>query len=193
MTAAEAAEAAGVENVAFSDAAKGEKEETALHRACRHGCEETVRLLIAVGGANVHARSNAGRTPLLLAAEFGFAPVVRLLVDAGADVHACTFQKKTALYCAAERGHPAVAEVLLAHGAKSDMLRETTFGTTPMFIASRNQSRGVEALMINAATKKKSRKRKVGTKGSGRDLLRGDSELLFSSEYLDHQYKRIGM
>ena len=192
MTVAEAAQAAGVENVTFSDVAKGEKEETALHRACRNGDAEVVRLLIRVGGANVHARSNAGRTPLLIAADFGFAPVVQHLVDAGADVHAATFQKKTPLYCAAERNHPEVAKILLAHGAKSDMLRETTFGTTPMFIASRNQSRGVEALMINAA-RKKGKKRKVGTKGSGRDLLRGDSELLFSSDYLDHQYKRIGM
>ena len=193
MLPAEAAAAAGVENVSFSDVAKGEKEETALHRACRNGDAEVVRLLITVGGANVHARSNAGRTPLLIAADFGFAPVVQHLVDAGADVHAATFQKKTPLYCAAERNHPEVAKILLAHGAKSDMLRETTFGTTPMFIASRNQSRGVEALMINAATRKKGRKRKVGTKGSGLDLLRGDSELLFSSDYLDHQYKRIGM
>mgnify|MGYP002413614676 CR=1 FL=1 len=69
--------------------------------------------------------------------------------------------------------HPEVAKILLAHGAKSDMLRETTFGTTPMFIASRNQSRGVEALMTNAAPKTKGPKRQGGTKGSGRDRPRG--------------------
>jgi len=59
---------------------------TPLHRACRAGAADAVRVLITNGKADVNARSGRGWTPLMYAARWGSLPVVKLLLEANADV-----------------------------------------------------------------------------------------------------------
>ncbi|MCA9491816.1 MAG: ankyrin repeat domain-containing protein [Myxococcales bacterium] len=59
---------------------------TALHCAIANGHAQTVALLLE-RGASTQATDEAGFTPLMLAAELGLLPVVKLLLTHGADPH----------------------------------------------------------------------------------------------------------
>jgi ankyrin repeat protein len=71
-------------------------------------------------GADIHARSNGGFTPLLFAARVGDLESAKLLIAAGADVNDKTRDETSALVVAAVRGHAALAIQLLEHGADPD-------------------------------------------------------------------------
>ena len=90
---------------------------TALHWSA--GDIEKVRVLLA-HGADVDARSNDGRTPLLAAAAVrGNSAVVALLLDKGANpsaFSAAAFGPVTAVTEAAKQGDEAMVRLLLARG-----------------------------------------------------------------------------
>ena len=56
-------------------------------------------------GADIHARSNAGTTPLLFAVRRGSMAIVRALVAAGADVKQARPDRATPLLVAVINGH----------------------------------------------------------------------------------------
>src|SRR5688572_22124321 len=88
---------------------------TALHLAV--GDARKVRILLD-RGADVHARSALGRTPLLVAASTnGTVETVRLLLSKGADVNAADTSGVTPLLAAASVDDAAVATLLLERGA----------------------------------------------------------------------------
>jgi ankyrin repeat protein len=70
-----------------------------------------VQILLAAGAA-VDARQRGWKTPLMLAAAAGNAPVVRVLLDAGADAHARDEARQDALALAMARGHAEVGQLL---------------------------------------------------------------------------------
>ncbi|HET7698662.1 MAG TPA: ankyrin repeat domain-containing protein [Vicinamibacterales bacterium] len=74
---------------------------------------EKVRLL-ANAGADVDSTSDFGRTPLMLAAQAGAAPVVKLLLERGAEA------TPAALTGAASRGNLEAVRLLLAAGARDN-------------------------------------------------------------------------
>jgi ankyrin repeat protein len=82
------------------------------------GQPDAVRLLLAAR-ADVNARSKAGRTALIEAAEQGQLEAARLLIAAGADLN--TYQRGwgTALKTAERTGHNDIAEMLRKAGAQS--------------------------------------------------------------------------
>ena len=83
----------------------------------------------------------------LRACEHGHEDVAAMLVENhSVDIHTLTFRNKTPLYAAAEGNHAGIARLLLGHGAWDDIAVETTYGTTPLFIANRNGCRAVEQL-----------------------------------------------
>jgi len=55
---------------------------TALHYACRNGKAQSAQFLIQ-NGADIHAKTDAGITPLMCAATNNHAPIVNDLLDAG--------------------------------------------------------------------------------------------------------------
>ncbi len=65
------------------------------------------------GGADVNPFGERGRTPLMLAAQAGFADGVKLLLDAGADATFPDDTGETAFVKAAGGGHEDAVELLL--------------------------------------------------------------------------------
>jgi ankyrin repeat protein len=71
-------------------------------------------------GADIHARSTGGSTPLLFAARVGDLESAKRLLAAGADVDDTTPDETSALVVAVVRGHTALAMHLLERGADPD-------------------------------------------------------------------------
>lgn len=89
---------------------------TALHCAIAGGHATTVDLLLS-RGASTRATDEAGYTPLLLAAELGLLPVVKLLLAHGADPHV-EIGDHGALTAARRNRHAQVAALLRQVGVR---------------------------------------------------------------------------
>jgi ankyrin repeat protein len=82
---------------------------------------------------DINTRDRRGATPLMVAAAFGNAEEVRLLLDVGADVNAKDDFDATALIWAA--GDPAKSRMLIERGA--DVMAQSKQGRTPLMVAAR--------------------------------------------------------
>ena len=90
---------------------------TALHEAA-YGHPEVMAVLLAAG-ANVHARTDDGLTPLAYTLDRrSNIKCCALLLAAGADVDDCGEGDYTPLYCAIEEGRRDIVKMLLRAGAK---------------------------------------------------------------------------
>jgi tetratricopeptide (TPR) repeat protein len=135
------------------------------HGAAPHGCmirllsgstyaEKTVvewvpKLLAA--GASVDEQYDSGATALLIACEFKYRKVVRLLLDHGANVDLATLDGRTPLGHASFLGHTRIVKLLCEHGA--DTSHTTPEGTTPLdFACINNQSGAARALQYRGAS-----------------------------------------
>ena len=98
------------------DAATIETRSTALMWAVAEAHPDSVRALLDAG-ANPHASTAAGFTPLLFAARNGDIPMARLLFAAGVDVDHTGADGTHALPYAIVRGHDDFARFLLDRGA----------------------------------------------------------------------------
>jgi hypothetical protein len=73
---------------------------------------------------------------LFVAAEKGFTPIVEELIKRpDIDVNKMTSGKKTALYVAIERGYIDCVRHILRRCKLADLYLETSFSTTPLYIA----------------------------------------------------------
>jgi uncharacterized protein len=71
-------------------------------------------------GADVNARDEDGRTPLVSAVLGGSGGLLGLLLESGADVNAADREGWTALHFAAQEHEPEIARILVARGANVD-------------------------------------------------------------------------
>ncbi len=90
--------------------------QTALMWALGEKHTQVARKLIE-HGADIHAATTLGFTPLLFAAREGDLEATKMLVDAGADVNTTAKDDLSALHVATLRGHGEVAALLLDRGA----------------------------------------------------------------------------
>jgi ankyrin repeat protein len=108
-----------LEHGAVVDAREHWRGQTALMWAAVEGHIAVQRLIDA--GADVHARSNGGFTPLLFAVREGHIDATRLLLDAGANVHDAAPDETAALVVAILNGHFELAATLLDRGANPNI------------------------------------------------------------------------
>ena len=107
---------------------------TDLHRAAAKGDVATVQKLLDLG-VPVDVREHKGGTPLYEATRRGQLDVMKLLLKNGADVDDAGQEGLcTPLCLAAEYNQVEAARLLLKHGA--DINHQTTFGNTPLHMAS---------------------------------------------------------
>ena len=85
--------------------------------AAREGHLGAAKLLLG-NGADIEAKDQGGKTPLISASESSQPEVMKLLLDKGADTNAKDKHNRTALKLAAEGSHTQIVELLKAHGAK---------------------------------------------------------------------------
>jgi ankyrin repeat protein len=105
-----------------------------LHLATLHGHAAMARLLIE-RGATLEARDGHGRTPLIVAANFGKEDLAKLLLDAGADPLAKDdIYGETAILLAALSGNTKIAALLPSHGVDVNY-RSGHRGASPLHYA----------------------------------------------------------
>ena len=96
-----------------------------LHRAASAGALPPLRRLMAVAGADLHARDAEGATPLHAACAHGRVGAAELLLRARASGHAPDAHGVTPLLAAAAGGHAACVKLLLRVGARTDAVDAT--------------------------------------------------------------------
>ena len=105
-------------------------EGTPLQMAIHHERNEDMAVSLVESGAKLQEFS-FGNTDLHLAAIWGFADLVPVLVRHGADVNAVNEYGHTPLYYAARHGYRKTAEALIAVGAEKSAIVETNYGKAP--------------------------------------------------------------
>ncbi len=123
-----------------------------LFEACAAGELERVERLIASDASAVNSFSADGWTPLHLAAFFGHAKIVELLIAHSADVLARSRGENgnTPLHAALAGNHKFVAGVLIGHGA--DVNAPDAQGWRPLHLAAANNNMdAIEALIAQGA------------------------------------------
>lgn len=96
---------------------KTNKELSALVKSKCQEPVEITRLLIEKG-ADINARGQDGRTPLMIAAIKGYAEIVKLLIANGADVTIRSAKGETALSLAKAYNNNEIQKLLKAAGAR---------------------------------------------------------------------------
>lgn len=97
-------------------------------------------------GTHPGSRDENGNTPLLIAAQRGYAQMVKKLLEQGADVDARNDYGTTALMFASDYGHAEIVRILLDHGATVN-LKDVRGHTALMFAANKGYEEIVEMLL----------------------------------------------
>ena len=114
--------------------------ELTLFEACAAGELERVERLVAEKTVDINAQSDDGWTPLHLAAFFGHAKVVELLLAHGADTapRSTNPNANTPLHAALAANQKMVAGLLIGHGA--DVNAADGGGWRPLHLAAANNN-----------------------------------------------------
>ena len=145
---------------------------TPLIVAAEAGFGDIIQLLLDQG-ADIEAQTSSGKTAVYAAAENGHVDAVRVLMDANCCVSTPTYRNKTPLYAASEQGFVEIVKLLLRRSTKQDLFTETTYGTTPLFIASKQRNHTVKSLLVDFCLQCDSRSKKTRQRrqpSSGRPL-----------------------
>ena len=115
--------------------------------ASRSGHLEIVQYLTE-NGADVNISTNAGWTPLNIAADRGYLEIITHLIDCGAEINSQNNKGATPLFNACKNGHYEIVRILIESGA--DVNIEDCIGRMPLFIANSNNHGKIVNLLVNA-------------------------------------------
>ncbi|KAK7574024.1 hypothetical protein V9T40_011215 [Parthenolecanium corni] len=107
--------------------------ETALHIACKHGCEENVLILLQRGCDPEKKTFLTGDAALHIAAFNGYMKIVRYLLNYRANIDVKNNKGYTPLHLAAVAGHYDITGILLTNGA--NILSLDNDGNLPLHFA----------------------------------------------------------
>lgn len=140
---------------------------TPLHEACRankpnSGC---IKLLLdAKADINARVNNDEQESALMIAANYGNAENVALLLQYGAKINDVNYEEKTALHIASQKGRDKAVEVLLNNGA--DINGKSKNGNTALNYACTQGHSNVAELLINRGAEVN-----IVAKGCDHDLL----------------------
>lgn len=115
--------------------------------ALEHANVEAVYRLAQTHPELCNERTDAGRTPLCLAAECGHKELVALLLAKGADVNPPSYNGEPPLYLAAQHGQRDITALMLAHGAAVNGINALSI--TPLHEAVEVGQKGVAELLLS--------------------------------------------
>lgn len=134
--------------VAVSASAQTPASPERFYQAIRSNDLSAVRALVMEAG--VDGRDAQGQTPLMVAAAFGSADAVRLLLAGGADVRAASGTGVTALHLAVTD----LSKTRMLLDAGADVNAVSSLGRTPLIVAaSANRTGAVVRLLLSAGAK----------------------------------------
>lgn len=132
----------------------------ALHVAAKNGFSDITSLLCK-NGSDLNAKiTQANKSPLMLASEFGHTETAKTLIESGASVNAQDSEGSGPLFLAAEGGHLDTVKLLLDNGA--DFKAESNEGVTPLMAAAYQGHKPVLELLIETGSPVDARSKKVG-------------------------------
>lgn len=122
---------------------------SAFFEALQNGHTEVIKILLEKrSDIDVDAKVDDDRTPLFIAAEYGYAPLVKLLLDTEkVDINANFHQYGTPLGIAAFNGHVEVMGILLDTG-RADIEAVNRCLETPIYAAATNGRDAVIKLFL---------------------------------------------
>lgn len=109
-----------------------------LHWVVSLSQTEALEQLIQADGIQcINAKSDTNRTPLQMAANYGFLPIISTLIDAGTSADDPSYENnETPIYIAAQNGHARAVDVLVESLDKDDILNNIErIIAEPLFIA----------------------------------------------------------
>ena len=119
---------------------------TALIMCIERDFRAGVKLLLSEGASIDATTGLGGFTALNVAAQFGFAKLVKILQSLGVSIDLADNVGATPLFVAALQGRPDVVSLLLEGGANADLARND--GTTPLFMAADRGHPEVVSLLL---------------------------------------------
>ncbi|PKA50910.1 E3 ubiquitin-protein ligase KEG [Apostasia shenzhenica] len=124
--------------------------ETLLHLAIARGRADLVQLILEFG-ADVEAKSRAGRSPLEAAAAGGEALIAELLLARGASTERSSGSSWGPLHHAAAGGHTELLRLLLLKGAAVDS--PAVDGRTALHLAAEGRRKECAAVLVEAGAR----------------------------------------
>ncbi|KAF3918221.1 Ankyrin-1 [Dactylellina cionopaga] len=118
-----------------------------VHFAAYFGLRESILLMLSEG-ADLEAKDEDERTPLMLAVQGGHEAVVKLLVDKGADLEAMDkYKRRTPLCLAAKGGDEIMVKLLIDKGA--DLKARDIYRRTPLWLAAEEGHGVIVQLLVD--------------------------------------------
>jgi ankyrin repeat protein len=147
-----------------------------LTRASGRGHVDVVQVLLNAN-APLEAQTESGKTALFAACEGGHARVVEVLLEANACHRRATHRNKTPLYVAAEQADVPCLRAILKYCDATDLYTETTYGTTPVYIACK-QGNGAVVKLLMATVAPQTETDTPGVRDSGNRSGKDDDLIL---------------
>ncbi|XP_048240955.1 ankyrin-1-like [Haliotis rufescens] len=119
-----------------------------LHWACRGGHAKMVQHILAQGLVNITSRGIYGRTPLMIAANYGHREVFDILLNEGAQISSVDSNGDNILHLASFGGNVEMVKHILSQNL-ADINARDKDGDTAAMMAHRKRHRAVYDLLVS--------------------------------------------